>query len=265
MLESCHTDTSVSALNSSQATPSPLVPEVRAEENSSEYPLSDDWAKSFDSEFAAAMDKSTNIAMANATPRQKRTPQPQYSNPTSQPFPAIDAPSNASQRPSNLSDSPPMPSPARPMLEAPPVPVESSMQPLRFSDGTIAWVPIVQGANGRPIFKTYKRLKHIADTYHVPIGLYELALEQQMTFLPSAVDFLRKSSPVIVRRTDSPHTSFGLEFLTSTYKIPPHMPVDMHGKTAFSLSLLKAYPMKRLLNRKRRKTPLERFFFLEPQ
>jgi len=83
-----------------------------------------------------------------------------------------------------------MPTPAPHILEAPSFSVEHPMQPLRFSDGTIAWVPIAKGKDGRPIFKTYRRLKHIAETYHVPIGLYELALEQQLTFLPSAVEYL---------------------------------------------------------------------------
>ena len=158
---------------------------------------------------------------------------------TTQPNPTQLPEYTATQKPphseghSSASSPTPTPSTIRPsppaMISEPPLfPYGSPFQPVRFSDGTVAMVPITK-VQGLPNHRIYDYIKRTSQDYHVADGLFELSLEERLLFLPNAIDALRRFKPVIVRRLPAPHDFFSLEALMTTYRIPPHTPVNMHG------------------------------------
>jgi hypothetical protein len=211
--------------------------------------VSSDWVKHFDAEAEAAMDASVakyeheklllqqpitgeSAELTNLENKGRATTQ---ANPTQLPgeqsatqklacSEGVDGASSSNPAPSTIKPSPPA------MMPEPPLhPYGSPFQPVRFSDGTIAMVPITK-TQGRPNHSVYNYIKRTSEEYHVADGLYELTLAEQLSFLPNAIGSLRNFNPVIVRRLPAPRDVFSLEILTTTYKLSPHTPVNMHGK-----------------------------------
>ena len=101
-------------------------------------------------------------------------------------------------------------------------------QPVRFSDDTVAYVPIVRDNQGHANNKIYDHILRIS-SWGSGSSAYEIRLSQGLSLRTNVVNSLRLSAPVVIKYLDAPRDDFNLRFLISTYKIPAHTPVDIHG------------------------------------
>lgn len=212
----------------------PEVPKGFAE-LSSDYDIPDDWTKTFDARAAMAMD----AAVARYEAKDPRHPPTEATHDLAATNEALhgraSSPlkhggSQSSQEP--ILDQLPssqitIPSPPPVIKDTDGNPEGSAFQPVRFSDDTVAYVPIVRDGQGLPNNKIYSHILRISSKGST--SEYEIQLSQQLSLRTNIVNALRLSTPVVIKRLEAPRDDFNLRFLIATYKIPAHTPVDIHG------------------------------------
>jgi len=206
---------------------------------SSDFDIADDWVNNFNDKVAEAMDAS----LANYEAKIMKTPVVKEDNPTLNPplqpsaKPAdVQCQSQVSVNTASQATSPPTPSPHPIIVETTGYPSGSPFQPVRFSDDTIAFVPIVKDEKGVPNNKIFDHICRLAKTCSVNVSDYELTRVEQFSSRPHIAVSLSLSKSVVIKHLKEPRDEFNLRFVTSTYKIPDDTSVDMHGKATLCCS-----------------------------
>ncbi len=211
---------------------------------SSDFDIPDDWVNNFDDNLAEAMDAS----IAKYESIILKTQLVNEDNPTleaidslgTQPLQQVSMSADVERQSSvavNQEDltsssqptSLPTPSPHPVIQETTGYPNGSPFQPVRFSDDTIAFVPIVKDENGVPNNKIYDHICRLAKTCFINVSDYELTRLEQFSLRPHIAISLSLSKSVVIKNLKEPCNEFNLRFVTLTYKIPEDTPVDMHG------------------------------------
>jgi len=201
-------------------------------ELSSDFDIPDDWIKTFDDKAATAMD-AVLAQYAGKTPRLLFTQQATYDLMAAKSEAIHGSPSSPLKHSSPQSSQEPIldqntfPSPPPVIKETDGYPEGSPFQPVKFSDDTIAYIPIVRDEQGHANNKIYNHILRISSK--CTTSDYEIQLSQQLSLRINVVNSLHRLAAVIIKRLDAPRDDFNLRFLIATYKIPAHTPVDVHG------------------------------------
>jgi hypothetical protein len=105
----------------------------------------------------------------------------------------------------------------------------SPCQPVRFGADALVLIPIIKDEKGKAIEFIYKHLQRLANSAKVVPGIYEVSINST-PLMANIICWLTVGKPVVIKNPFTPEAQFSMEFLHSTYRIPPVTLVDIHGE-----------------------------------